>query len=382
MKKIMKTCVTLLAFFSISISLACTKKTFTNQDEETIKPKEDPITEKVTAQIEALTLEEKIAQMLIVSFSNQKMDEELSEIIAKQPGGIILFKENITTFQDTKTLISNIKNQSKIVPFISIDQEGGKVERITNLPDKNVPNIPSMWDVGERNDEDYAYQIGKTIGQELQEFGINMNFAPVLDIVSNKNNKVIGNRSFGSNSLTVTKMGLKVAQGLKDNNIIPVFKHFPGHGSTITDSHYDLPVLNKTKEELLNSDIIPFKNAIDESAEVIMVGHLAVPNITNNNIPASLSKEIITNLLKQELGYEGLVITDALNMKAITKIYSEKEIYELAINAGVDILLMPASIESAISNIKESINEGTIAEEKINESVRKILSLKYRHNLS
>ena len=176
-------------------------------------------------------------------------------------------------------------------------------------------------------------------------------------------------------------MSTALAKGLSDNNIIPVYKHFPGHGNTTTDSHYELPIITKTKDELLKSDLIPFVNAIDNNAEIIMVGHLALPNITKDYTPASLSNIIITDILKNELGYQGIIITDALNMQAITKNYQEKETYELAINAGVDILLMPNNPKQAISLIKESINEGTITEENIDNSVYKILKLKKKYNI-
>ena len=172
-------------------------------------------------------------------------------------------------------------------------------------------------------------------------------------------------------------MGIKLGKGLEDKGVIPVYKHFPGHGSTTTDSHYDLPVINKTKDELMEKELIPFKKAIGEGADIIMIGHLAIPKITNDKTPASLSKVLITDLLKTELNYQGLVVTDALNMGALTNNYKESEIYEMAINAGVDLLLMPKSSTSAMSSIKASIASGKITEDQINNSVRKILTLKY-----
>ncbi len=232
--------------------------------------------------------------------------------------------------------------------------------------------------VGSTRNSLLSYGVGKVVGEELQVFGINMDFAPVLDIVSDFNNQVIGNRSFGSDAKTVSEMGIAFANGLEDSGVIAVYKHFPGHGSTISDSHSVLPIISKTKEELVTSDLIPFQKAIDAGADIIMVGHLAVPSISHDETPASLSPAIITGLLKEEMGYQGLVVTDALNMGAITKYYSEKEIYERAIQAGVDILLMPVDLGRAIAYIKESIAEGQITEQQIDESVRKILLLKYQ----
>lgn len=333
--------------------------------------------ESVTYQLEDLTLEEKIGQMLIYFDHHSVMDFTLKEELETyKPGGFILFGDNFTNYSDTLNFIESIKSTAKIPLFISVDQEGGRVQRLKQLEDVPVTIIPSMLELGNTKNCLLAYGVGKVIAEELQVFGINMDFAPVLDIVESGNNTAIGTRSFGDDAILVSNMGISLAQGLQDNGVIAVYKHFPGHGSTIVDSHYDLPVLTKTKEELLTFDLLPFQNAIDNGAEVIMVGHLAVPSITGDNVPASLSKTVITDLLKNEMGYKGLVVTDALNMKALTQHYSEKEIYELAINAGVDLLLMPNSLSSAVTLIKESITEGTITEEQINRSVKKILDLK------
>ena len=241
----------------------------------------------------------------------------------------------------------------------------------------DVSNIPDMNKLGEIDDLNYTYKIGKVISEELKVFGINMDFAPVIDVYSNIDNKVIGKRSFGSNPDLVSRHGIKISEAFMDNGIVPVYKHFPGHGNTSVDSHVDLPIVNKTKEELYSEDLIPFINAIKNDAKVIMVGHLAVPSISNNNEPASLSKKIITDFLKNELNYNGLVITDALNMGALTNFYDDEEICGKAVEAGVDILLMPSSSKMCLKSIKKLISDGIIEEETINKSVRKILELKY-----
>jgi beta-N-acetylhexosaminidase len=227
--------------------------------------------------------------------------------------------------------------------------------------------------VGNSNDVSVAYDVGKVIAEELRVFGINMDFAPVIDVYSNLENTVIGKRSFGNDSTLVSKMGIHLAKGLLENGVIPVYKHFPGHGNTSVDSHYFLPIVDKTKDELYSLDLIPFMEAIDKGAEVIMIGHLAVPSITGNEVPASLSKELITRLLKEEMGYNGLVVTDALNMGALTKYYSQEEVYVKAIEAGVDLLLMPSSSRKALSSIRTAIEEGLISEERIDESVKEII---------
>ncbi len=336
------------------------------------------VEEKVEFQIRHLTIEEKIGQMLISSYRSSEMDDTLKNALLKnQPGGFILFKENFSNYEDTLKLIEEIKSTSKIPMFISIDQEGGIVQRLKGLDGDVVTLIPPMSIVGEKKSPELAYQLGKTMAEELQVFGINVDFAPVLDVLDTADNQVIGNRSFGTDAEMVSLLGNALAKGLKDSGVIPVVKHFPGHGSAVIDSHLDLPVLTKTKEELLTKDLIPFQKAMDEGIDIIMVGHLAIPSITGNQEPASLSKALVTDFLKEELSYDGLVVTDALNMGAITNHYKEKEIYEMAINAGVDLLLMPKNSTKAIEYIKESIEEGVISTESIDRSVLKILTLKY-----
>lgn len=325
----------------------------------------------------SMTLEEKIGQMLIVSYRSTVADNNLISILNEvKPGGFILFSENFESYEQTIKFMKDINDTSDIPMFISIDQEGGRVQRLKKLTDNNVTIFPSMLSLGNTNDKELSYLVGKALGEELRVFGINMDFAPILDIYSNPSNTVIGDRAFGTNSEIVSKMAISFSHGLESTGIIPVYKHFPGHGDTKDDSHYDLPVITKTKEELMKFELLPFINAINDGAEVIMIGHLALPNITGDNTPASLSKEIITDLLIEELGFDGIVITDALNMGALTNNYTKKEIYINAINAGVDILLMASPSREAVSIIKEAVLNGEISEDRINISVEKILRLK------
>ena len=332
----------------------------------------------VEEELSSMSVEEKIGQMLMVLDYSKEVDEELlDKLNTIKPGGFILFAENFESYEQTKKLIEDIKRTSDIPMFISIDQEGGRVQRLKELSDTEVTVIPPMYNLGLTNDVGLAYEVGQVVGEELRVFDINMNFAPVLDIFSNPENTVIGNRSFGTTSSLVSNMALSFAKGQESTGIISVYKHFPGHGDTLEDSHNTLPIITKTKEELMELELIPFIDAIENDADVIMVGHLAVPEITNDNTPASLSKEIVTGLLKEELGFDGLVITDALNMGALTKNYTEEEIYVNAINAGVDILLMADFDTETVEIIKGNIKNGTIKMEEIDDSVKKILELKY-----
>ena len=376
MKKILKLCS--LTFIIIVLS-SCFKNDTTNYNNN--KDTKNHIND-ASKIVNSMTIDEKIGQLFIIHYNKPEITEEFKHILETvKPGGFTLFNENIKTYEQTTKLIKDINSTAKIPMFISIDQEGGRVQRLKSMPGMNIINIPSMSKIGESNDENQAYNTGITIANDLKKFSINMNFAPVIDIYLNPKNTVIGDRSFGNNAETVSKMGLSLANALKSNNIIPVYKHFPGHGNTEKDSHVEIPIITKTKEELYQDELIPFKNAISNNADIIMVGHLALPKITNDYTPASLSKQVVTDLLKNELGYKNLIITDALNMKAITNNYSEKQIYELAINAGVDILLMPNDPILAFNSIKKSLEEGTINETTITKSVEKIIALKLKYNI-
>lgn len=369
----------LITILIMILILGCNKKEEqkeeNNHQEEII---EDDIELRVKRTLENMTLDEKIGQMIIVTYTSPKMDNTLkSALIDVQPGGFLLFGDNITTYEKTLDLIKEIKSYVKIPMFISIDEEGGNIQRLTMLKDYDITDIPYMYDIGLIDDEELTYEVGKVIAEELRVFGVNLDFAPVVDVFSNPKNIVIGKRSFGTTPELVSKHGLSLAKGLEDNGVIAVYKHFPGHGNTAVDSHEALPIVDKTKEELLESDLIPFIDAIENNASMIMIGHLAVPSITGDNTPASLSKVLITDFLKNELNYQGLVVTDALNMKALTNYYSDEEICGKAVEAGVDILLMPSSSRKCLKSVQEALKKGLITEERINESVEKILRLKY-----
>lgn len=367
-----------IIFLFVILLIGCGNENKDEKKESNVNKELSEIDKKVEEQLEKMTLEEKIGQMIIVFYASDHMDNTLKSALTEvQPGGFILFKDNITTYEKTLKLIKEIKELVSIPMFMSIDEEGGTIQRLYYLKDKEITDIPDMYEVGKKNDLSLTYEVGKVIAEELRVFGINMDFAPVIDVFSNPLNTVIGKRSFGDKPSLVSKNGYELAKGLEDNGVIAVYKHFPGHGNTSVDSHENLPIVDKTKEELMNFDLIPFIDAINNNAKVIMIGHLAVPDITKDNTPASLSKTLITDFLKKELKYDGLVITDALNMKALTNYYSDSEICGKAVDAGVDILLMPSSSRKCLKSVLDEIKSGKIDEKRIDESVRKILKLKY-----
>lgn len=363
----------ILFIFIITILTGCSNnKKVSNKDFEKLS-----IEEKVNYKMDNLSIDEKIAQMLIVYYIGDEYDENLSNIIKEvKPGGFILMSDNITTYDRTLNFVKGMQNDSDIPMIISTDEEGGSVQRIKGIRDISVTDIPYMYYLGQTKDKNLAYKVGEIIANELRTIGVNLTYAPVMDIYSNPNNTVIGKRSFGSDPNTVYDMATSLKNGIEDNLVNTCIKHFPGHGDTETDSHFETPIINKTLDELENSDLLPFIKSINDT-NMIMVGHIALPKITNSSIPASLSKEIVTDLLKNKYNYKGLVITDALNMRSLTNNYSDKGIYTMAINAGVDLLLMPNGSKNAIKYIKEAIDDEEIDINTINESVRKILTYKY-----
>lgn len=342
---------------------------------------EEKLKKKVEDKISQMSLKEKIGQMIIISYEKEYTDELDNILKVVKPGGFIVFPQNISTYDGTVEYISKVKSTADIPMIISIDQEGGRVQRIKNMSDVNVQTIPAMLELGKTNDTTLSYDVGAVLAKEIAAFGINTDFAPTLDVFSNPNNTVIGNRAFGTDYQTVINMALPFVNGMESQGIIPTFKHFPGHGDTTSDSHVELPVVTKTKEELYQNELLTFKAAIDSNAQMIMTAHIALPNVTGDYTPATLSKVIINDILRGELGFEGVVITDAINMRALRDNYILEEICNYSINAGVDIILMPLDPIEASNTIENLVNNGTISEERINESVNRILTLKYKNKL-
>ena len=337
------------------------------------KSEDELLLEKVDEMMSEMTLDEKIAQMLIIQYSGYTVsDKLLEEIKTVQPGGFILFANNISTYDNTKVFVETLQENSKIPMIMSIDQEGGKVQRMSELAEATY--IPDMNALGSTKDYGLAQEVGAVMAKEMRTIGVNTVFAPVVDILSAKSKTVLGTRSFGSSAELVSNMAKSVAFGLEQNGVIATYKHFPGLGDTSTDSHKSLPVLNKTLDELKAKELVPYENAIKNGAKIIMVGHVAVPNVTGDNTPASLSKVIVTDILREQMGYNGLVVTDALNMGAITNNYTQEEMYIKAVNAGCDLLLMPNDSKKAIETIRENISE-----ERINQSVKRILFFKLKY---
>ncbi|MGG1595623.1 beta-N-acetylhexosaminidase [Terribacillus saccharophilus] len=375
-----------------------------------IKPTDVKAETDVKAIVEGMSVEQKVGQMLMPDFRNwqkqgeskatgfTEMNDEVGSIIQKYDlGGVILFAENVVGTEQTVRLIDGLQDASPELPlFITIDQEGGIVTRL-----QTGTNLPGNMALGATRSEKYAYQTGEIIGKELSSLGVNVNFGPSLDVNNNPDNPVIGVRSYSSNPELVSKLGIQTIKGLQRTDIAATAKHFPGHGDTATDSHYGLPLVTHDKDRLHAVELLPFQNAIDEGVDMIMTAHVQFPAFDDTTyiskkdgqeilVPATLSKKVLTGLLREEMGFEGVIVTDALNMKAIADNFGQEEAVVLALKSGVDIALMPAQVNSlemeenlasVYNAVLEAIESGDLPMEQVNASVERILKLKEKRGI-
>lgn len=337
----------------------------------------------IADQVNNMSIEEKIGQMIFAGVTGTKPNAEAEQLVAiYKVGGIIINGKNITSPAQTVAYVNYLKkeNRSNRIPlFFGIDQEGG---RIAKLPG-NLKSIPTNQEIGDVNNPSLSFEIGTLLGKLVDAYGFNMNFAPVLDVNSNPDNPVIGDRSFGNEPDKVAKLGVETMKGLQSEDIISVIKHFPGHGDTSVDSHLELPTVNKTKAELEGLELVPFKKAIAEGADVVMIAHIFLPKL-DSEYPSSMSKVIITELLRNELGYDGVVITDDMTMKAVTDHYDIGKAAVASVKAGSDIIMVAHDhdkIVAVISALKSAVQSGEITEDRLNESVVGILELKEKYGL-
>ncbi|MEA4816214.1 MAG: glycoside hydrolase family 3 protein, partial [Lachnospiraceae bacterium] len=338
----------------------------------------DPLDEYISH----MTLREKAAQLIMIALDRSDenavtgYDEELEESLKSNGwGGVILFTENITTEEGTKLLTSFLQDSSEVPLFIATDEEGGRVSRLSSSGGIKDYYVPRAADI---KTPEEAFAAGQTIGKKLYELGINVDFAPVADVNTNPQNPVIGDRSYSSDPYEAALLAKNVYEGIKGCNVLATAKHFPGHGDTSTDTHGGSVYVMHDIKRLTEIEFVPFEALIDDGIEMVMVSHIKTPNATGNDMEASLSKEIITGILRVQLGFKGIVITDAMNMKAIAENYSSKKSAVLAIKAGADIVLMPPSPEEALLAITSAVESGRISEERLNESVKRILNAKIK----
>ena len=326
-----------------------------------------------------MTVEEKIGQLFICRIPGRTTlnAATLALINDLHIGGFILFSYNISYIEQVQQLTADLQEASKIPLFIAIDEEGGRVSRIQSL---FTPRIGSALSIGQNGDTQAAYNAMHTIGERLALLGINMNFAPVADIWYNPSNTVIGNRAYGSEPELVGRMTAAAVHGLRGTGVLAVIKHFPGHGGTREDSHEEMAVYPHNMDRFNTFEAIPFRYGIEAGTDGVMTGHIASPQIHPDTplLPAVFSAYLMQDVLRNEWKYDGLIITDALDMRGLTRYYSVEEIVVNAFLAGADILLMPADTQKAVYTMREAYYDGRITAERLDASVRRILLAKYR----
>ncbi len=316
-------------------------------------------------------LKQKIGSLCLFGFDGLTVPDWIRRVIVEdQLAGVILFKRNIESKEQLRELIHELKSLRKGPPLlVSVDHEGGRVFR---LPPP-FTQIPTAREIGGRHG-DLPLQIGQLMGRELREVGFNLNFAPVLDVDSNPNNPIIGDRAFSSDPHQVARAALELAQGLRSEGVLPCGKHFPGHGDTSKDSHLELPVVDHPPSRIRSLELLPFQEAIKNQIEMLMTAHVLYPQI-DADYPATLSQKIISGLLRQEMGYDGLVISDDFNMKAIADRYGIPEAAELFWKAGGDLILVcryQEICEPLLESLLKRVGDGAIPLEMIEVSRKRL----------
>ena len=338
-------------------------------------------------QIAEMSLKQKVAQMFMVSFfGTQLTDIERDFLRDVQPGAVVLFGKNVETPEQVTRLTNDyqkmILDGGGIPLFIAVDQEGGRIQHLqdgfTRFP------LPMLWTATQ--DEELAYQVGSAMATEMLAVGVNMNLAPVADLNTNIDNPIIGRRSFGSEVEMVAPILTHFIRGLQDNGVMATVKHFPGHGDTSADSHIELPIIEHSRERLDVVELVPFASAIEADVDVAMVSHIWFTALEDEQIPASLSRNIVTGLLREEMGFDGIIMTDALDMDAIDTVYTAGGSAIQAILAGNDLVAIGAhvgtrTIEEAIDDVMDAVQGGRISESRIDASVARILKAKEKYGL-
>lgn len=398
MEKFTKKVASILMSLSIILTSSCTQrvkvvdenasteKFVFNDDETVVRTTKDVLGK--------MSLREKVGQLFIVrpealaenskaetAPATDRVDDAVISRIEDYPvGGIALFSRNITSAEQLPMFISDLQSSSKYPLFIAVDEEGGRVARIANSDFFNVASYKSMEDIGKAGDASKAEEVGRQIGLYLKELGFNLDFAPVADTNTNPQNIVIGDRSYGSDPALVARMVSAQLDGMHDSGIMGTLKHFPGHGDTKDDTHSGYVSIEKTWDELKECELVPFITALPK-ADMVMVSHITAVNVTSDQLPTSMSETMITGKLRNELGYDGVIITDAMAMGAVADNYTSAEAAVTAVKAGVDIVLMPQNLDEAFNGVMNAVIDGEISMARLDESVMRILKLKARYKL-
>lgn len=353
----------------------------------------DEAIQAAAAYMENMTVEEKAGQLFVVNlelidnrngsfYEWKKFTKTMKKSMEKYHiGGVILFSRNIANRKQTKKLINRLQKNSSIPLFITVDEEGGDVSRIAGNEKMKTTVFPSMEEIGKKEDESYVYKMGQTIASEIKELGFNTDFAPVADVRTSELNLEIGSRSFGGEPDKVAKMVSAFVKGMQQQNISAALKHFPGQGSSSGDTHIESVNIDSSITSLRKNDFVPFEAGIEAGADFVMVSHISVSKVTETAQPASMSGLIMETILRDELGFQGVVITDAMDMASITETYTPAEAAYGAVSGGADIVLMPEELDAAYNEILNKINDGTISKERLDASVLRILTVKFMRGI-
>lgn len=355
------------------------------------EPKAPTPTDQELAQalLQTMELREKVYQLFFVTPESltgtgtvTMAGETTRQALKTYPvGGLIYFADNLQNREQTISMLTAVQTFTKTPLFLGVDEEGGRVSRVASNPEMGTMSFEPMATYGETGDTAKVESIGRIMGQELTQLGFNVNFAPVADIVTNPANTEIGDRAFSDDPQVSASMVAAMVKGLQSKNILSAVKHFPGHGSTAADSHEGRSVSQRQLSELAEAELLPFAAGIRENAAFVMVSHMSLPNVLGNETPCDLSYPIVTELLRNALDYQGLIITDSHSMGSITQYYTSAEAAVLAIEAGIDMILMPENLEEAAVAIIRAVENGELSESRINESVLRILETKYRFGI-
>ena len=351
---------------------------------------EQKLDEIVNAVIEVMPIEDKVAGLFIVApeaitgvAKAVKAGDSTKDALSKYPvGGLIYFASNMQSADQLKEMLHNTVIFARAPLFIAVDEEGGSVSRLANtgLAEK----VDSPGAISRTGDPNNAYLAGVTIGSALSSYGFNLDLAPVADI-SSVENSYMGDRTYGSDAQTASPYVVSMIQGLKEQKVSACLKHFPGNGATTQDPHTGIATSDRTAEQFRAEEFAVFQAGIDAGVDMIMISHMEAPALTVGStepyVPCSLSKAVVTDILRNELGFDGVIITDALNMGAISDYFSSEEAAIYALQAGCDMLLMPENFEEAYNGVLEAVKNGTISEERIDDALRRIYRIKYADRL-
>ena len=356
----------------------------TADSQETTEVTEEEKPSLVDETLAGMTLHEKVCQMMFVTPEELTGEDGVTvagdatrQALENYPvGGIVYFAKNLESQDQVKEMIDNSQKYISIGLFVATDEEGGVVNRLMDTV--GTTYIGSMYYYKDDGDET-AYENAYTIANDMSALGFNLDFAPVADVWSNPDNTVIGERAYSDDYAQAAELVGNAVKGFNDGGVMCTLKHFPGHGDTAEDSHYSSAYVHRTKEEIMVDEMQPFRSGIEAGAEFVMVGHLIVPDI--DEVPATLSYKIATGILRDELKFEGVAITDSFEMESIADNYSVDDAVVMSVKAGMDMILQPKDMASAVNSIEQAVADGELSEDRIDESVRRILTLKESRGL-